>query len=76
MCPPDCIVKSKTCDSTEWVEVPLSMGSVVVIPADLWILNRDTDCARFLLSRLLGDVILRPDKQGLVAEVRAICACY
>jgi hypothetical protein len=34
------------------------------------VLGRDTDCARFLLSRLLGDVVLRPDKQGLVAVVR------
>ncbi len=34
------------------------------------VLGRDTDRARFLLSRLLGNVILRPDKQGFVAEVR------
>ena len=34
------------------------------------VLGRDTDRARFLLSRLLGDVVLRPDAQGLVAEVR------
>jgi hypothetical protein len=34
------------------------------------VLGHDTDHARFLLSRLLGDVILRPDAQGLVAEVR------
>lgn len=34
------------------------------------VLGRDTDCARFLLSRLLGDVILRPDRRGLVAEIR------
>ena len=33
-------------------------------------LGRDTHRARFLLSRLLGDVILRPDAQGVVAEVR------
>ena len=34
------------------------------------ILGRDTDRARSMLSRLLGDVTLRPDKRGLVAEVR------
>jgi hypothetical protein len=34
------------------------------------VMGRDTDRARFPLSRLLGDVILRPDRQGLVAEVR------
>ncbi len=34
------------------------------------VLGRNTDRARFLLARLLGDVILRPDDQGLVAEVR------
>ena len=34
------------------------------------VLGRDTDRARFLLSRLLGDVTLRPDKQGVMAEVR------
>jgi site-specific DNA recombinase len=34
------------------------------------VLGRDTERARYLLSRLLGEVILRPDKHGLVAEVR------
>ena len=34
------------------------------------VLGYDTDRARFLLSRLLGDVTLRPDAQGLMAEVR------
>jgi hypothetical protein len=33
-------------------------------------LGRDTDRARLMLSRLLGDVILRPEKDDLWAEVR------
>ncbi len=35
------------------------------------VLHRDADRARHLLGQLLGDIILRPDKQGLVAELRS-----
>ncbi len=34
------------------------------------VLGRDTDRARTLLSGLLGEIVLKPDKHGLVAEVR------
>jgi len=34
------------------------------------VLERDTDRARTLLAGLLGEIILRPDEQGLVAEVQ------
>ena len=33
-------------------------------------LGRDTDRARLMLSRLLGNVILRPEKDGMWAEMR------
>lgn len=35
------------------------------------VLDLDTGRARSMLSRLLGDVVLRPDKEGLLAEVRS-----
>jgi hypothetical protein len=34
------------------------------------VLYRDTDRARLMLSRLVGDIVLRPEEDGVVAEVR------
>ena len=34
------------------------------------VLRRDTERARAMLARLLGEIVLRPDGQGLVAELR------
>lgn len=34
------------------------------------VLGRDTERARNLLQRLLGDVVLRADQYGLIAEIR------
>lgn len=35
------------------------------------VLGRDTERARAMLARLLGDIVLRPNGEGLVAELRA-----
>ncbi len=34
------------------------------------VLYRDTDRARLMLSKLVGEIILRPEEDGLVAEIR------
>lgn len=34
------------------------------------VMSRDIERARFLLARLLGEIVLRPDGEGLVAELR------
>lgn len=34
------------------------------------ILYRDTDRARLMLSKLVGEIVLRPEEDGLVAEIR------
>lgn len=34
------------------------------------VLYRDTDRARLMLSRLVGDIVLRPEEDGVVAEVK------
>lgn len=57
---------------------PKPKSSVRVLPGSVKrylkdlrnVLGRDVDRARSLLVPLLGEVILRPDKKGLVAEVR------
>lgn len=56
---------------------PKAKGAVHALPGlversvmDLWaLLDRVTDRARFLLQRLLGEIVLRPDANGLVAEM-------
>lgn len=36
------------------------------------VLGRDVNCARLMLSRLLGEIILRPAKDGLGGDARGL----